>query len=191
MLPVEICCPISISSKCGQCPDEEKQWECDECGAWLHFEKTKAHHTSLGTTGGSGILSSLANYFSKSMGINNNILKASTSNALAIEGTAKAESNEDPVIKYFYCACGRTPVDQFAFRCNSGQHKNPPNDFTMFSNDHLRTTLNRLNTSGEKCILVMGETGIGKSTWINSLANYMFFERMEDAIEVIFNYFIL
>lgn len=38
-------------------------------------------------------------------------------------------------------------------------------------------------TSEEINILVIGETGVGKSTWINGIANYMSFERFEDALK--------
>jgi GTPase SAR1 family protein len=39
------------------------------------------------------------------------------------------------------------------------------------------------NSLTELNILVLGETGVGKSTWINAIANYMYYEKLQDAMK--------
>jgi putative ribosome biogenesis GTPase RsgA len=36
----------------------------------------------------------------------------------------------------------------------------------------------------EKNLLILGQTGVGKSTWINALANQITFQTMDEALQV-------
>eukprot|EP00794_Sanderia_malayensis_P001184 gene1184-biopygen410 len=50
-------------------------------------------------------------------------------------------------------------------------------------NGLAREVLSKLRMTKEINILILGETGVGKSTWINALANYLAFQTLNDAKE--------
>ena len=77
--------------------------------------------------------------------------------------------------KLFYCSCGESDPREALFRCNE---KNHGMNYIKCPDDILSAEL----PMKEINILILGETGVGKSTWINSFINYMTFADMEDAM---------
>jgi hypothetical protein len=87
----------------------------------------------------------------------------------------------DFLVDYFYCQCGRTPVEEIKFRCKyTDKHGH---EFVPFPKETLGSIFGQFNF-GEKNILILGESGVGKSTWINALANYMAYRSIDDALQV-------
>uniref|UniRef100_A0A914HIL3 G domain-containing protein n=1 Tax=Globodera rostochiensis TaxID=31243 RepID=A0A914HIL3_GLORO len=85
-------------------------------------------------------------------------------------------------IDHLFCACGRTPVEAFSFRCaNVEEHGDIFRHFA--SKTALTDQLVRLHKKEDLNILLMGETGIGKSTMINALLNYLKYPTMHEALE--------
>jgi GTP-binding protein EngB required for normal cell division len=80
---------------------------------------------------------------------------------------------EDPSLYYskganvFSCGCGSYPVASLSYRCSDIGHG--PEFVTYGSNlfDQLEQQDNRI------VVVIMGGTGVGKSTFINALANYL------------------
>ena len=78
--------------------------------------------------------------------------------------------------KLFYCNCGESNPTEVLFRCNEQNHGM---NYLKCPDDILAAEL----PMKEINILILGETGVGKSTWINSFVNYMTFTDMEDAMK--------
>lgn len=79
----------------------------------------------------------------------------------------------------FYCGCGRNNVGNANFRCKDiDKHGD---QFTAYMGKALSEQLRYI---GEKNLLILGETGVGKSTWINAFANFITYDTLEDAIQV-------
>uniref|UniRef100_A0A914IB85 G domain-containing protein n=1 Tax=Globodera rostochiensis TaxID=31243 RepID=A0A914IB85_GLORO len=90
--------------------------------------------------------------------------------------------DENAPMTHFYCACGATPVEEFSFRCNDVDAHG--NEFKHFATKtQLNKELERLKSKGILTILLLGETGVGKSTLINAIVNYLKHPTFEEAIQ--------
>jgi GTPase SAR1 family protein len=80
---------------------------------------------------------------------------------------------------YIYCDCGRSIYHNFEFKCNGETHGV---HYVQFQAKALLQMLQNLDRSNNINILILGETGVGKSTFINALVNYLEFASLDDAI---------
>ncbi|KAL4954467.1 hypothetical protein BDW69DRAFT_140013 [Aspergillus filifer] len=81
---------------------------------------------------------------------------------------------------YFYCECGRFPFDKTEFNCQGPRHKD---GYFPFERNDLRDLLRSLPAPREVNILILGETGVGKSTFVNAFVNYLTFSSLDDGLK--------
>ena len=90
---------------------------------------------------------------------------------------------------FLYCDCGRAPYDRVGFNCQKPTH--PPGQFSHFERQRLRRLLLSLPPPREINILILGETGVGKSTFVNAFINYLTFLLLDEALKAEMLYWII
>lgn len=80
---------------------------------------------------------------------------------------------------YFYCSCGKARIQSYKLKCGSLNHGHKY--LSVMDNFPLAEELSKLTPPKDINILLLGESGVGKSTWINSIANYLRYETFEEA----------
>lgn len=82
--------------------------------------------------------------------------------------------------QYLYCDCGYGVPTGLAFRCREVMTHG--STYERYKPRELVQHLWHLNPYREMNVLILGETGVGKSTFINAFVNYLTFETLDEAI---------
>lgn len=80
---------------------------------------------------------------------------------------------------YIYCLCGKVADSALEFKCPDPNHGLSFEKYT--DRNYLQQLLKQLRPFKEVNILILGETGVGKSTWINGFVNYMAHKNLQEA----------
>lgn len=86
--------------------------------------------------------------------------------------------------QYIYCQCGRCPFSDWSYRCGKAQH-GP--GFIHFDDskflDLATIPSPKTESLDELNVLILGRTGVGKSTWINAFVNYLLHPSLDEGLE--------
>lgn len=77
-----------------------------------------------------------------------------------------------------YCDCGLTSTKHAEFKCSSMLHGKV---FQRHQEEPLTQHLQQIIPFSETNLLILGGTGVGKSTWINSFINFLTYESISEA----------
>lgn len=78
---------------------------------------------------------------------------------------------------YIYCKCGQVKIENCEFLCPHPGHT----DFSLPDRNRLLSSTQHLKLLESMNILVLGDTGVGKSTFINGFANFLSYGSLEEA----------
>ncbi|RPB20399.1 hypothetical protein L211DRAFT_813285 [Terfezia boudieri ATCC MYA-4762] len=81
---------------------------------------------------------------------------------------------------FLYCDCGRGLYNTWTFQCNDRKHGE---GWSRWEGKTLLESLNALEPLEALNILILGETGVGKSTFINAFVNYLTYDTLDDAMK--------
>lgn len=79
-----------------------------------------------------------------------------------------------------FCDCGESAYHAWEFQCRDANHSP---DWVRYDPQDLETRLKELEPSEQLNVLILGETGVGKSTWINAFVNYLTHDTLDDALD--------
>lgn len=89
-----------------------------------------------------------------------------------------------PSDRYIHCTRGRCPFADWSYHCSEVEHS------SGFSNLDYNKFLKLTGASNLKAepleelnILILGRSGVGKSTWINAFVNYLLHPSLDDGLE--------
>ena len=80
--------------------------------------------------------------------------------------------------RMFYCKCGKSNPEDAKFLCNKCHDLK----FAKYPSGALVQELSQHKAIKDYNILILGETGVGKSTWINGFQNYLCFDDLIEAM---------
>jgi len=81
---------------------------------------------------------------------------------------------------FLYCDCGRGLYNSWTFQCSDPEHGA---GWSKYEDTKLLQSLNALEPIEGLNILILGETGVGKSTFINAFVNYLTYDTLDDAMK--------
>lgn len=85
--------------------------------------------------------------------------------------------------QYIYCKCGRCPFADWSYRCGGNEHGSEFISFNESKFLELTDPADSQDEAPDLNILILGRTGVGKSTWINAFVNYLRYPSLEDGLQ--------
>ena len=82
--------------------------------------------------------------------------------------------------EYLYCQCARYSYSLAVFKCRN--HDAHGKDYVKYEDADLLKLLKALDSREQYNILILGETGVGKSMFLNAFYNYLIYESLEEAM---------